>query len=140
MSSSKKNVSVAFVVKEGEAKSLVAEVIKAGGHTTDEPSLYDVPIEQAELFGDQQFEPLIIIAASLGIGFLINRIAKVWRAQKHPGGVIVDARVTPPILLETDALDHGEVLLIRKDGSESFYEDRKDEALETIRALFGGHV
>lgn len=124
-----------WVVGESQVDGLRAELQAAEGNTGKQPEPYEVPTRLADLFGDQQFEPLMLVAAAMSLGFLIQRVARVWQDSKHPGGLIVDARKIPPQLIETKALTRGEVLVLWRDKTESYLDDRRDEALETIRNL-----
>lgn len=137
METNESTVSVALIVPEGEIEEVIADIESSGGKKDQEPAPYELPLELSDLFGDQQFDPLTIIEVALSVVFLLQRIGRVWRDMSHQKGVIIDARKVPVHVLETAALDRGEVLILRENATESFGIDRKDEAIDAMKAIFG---
>jgi len=129
-------ITVALTIQEGKVDQLLAEVNASGGHTDGAAKHYDPPSELADMFGDQQFEPLMIIAVTLSFGFLMKRVAQIYRDLSHPKGLLVDARVIPIQVIESQSLDRGDVVILRKDRTDSFTRDEKDAALEALEGIF----
>lgn len=136
MPNTNKPLAVAFVIQEGQVDQLLADVDTEGGHADSAAEPYNPPPGLADLFGDQQFEPLMIIVVTLSVGFLFKRIATVYSDLSHPKGLLVDARVSPANVIETEALHRGEVIIIRADRTDSFTLDEKDAALEALKEIF----
>lgn len=130
--------SVAFVVQEGRYDDLLAEIESEGGQRKGNPETYNPPAELADMFGDQQFEPLMVVAVSLSVGFLLKRIAKIYSDLKHPKGILVDTRESPAKVIETKSLDRGDVVILYEDRTESFSHEEKDAALSALEGIFGG--
>lgn len=120
------------VVTSAAADEVRNEVESAQGRVLNDQEPYVLPAHQLDLFGDQQFEPLLVLSVSAGIGFLIDRISRVYQRHTKRGGAILDATGDTPILIETDVLDHGEILVINKQGNEAFLLGRDDSTLETV--------
>lgn len=120
------------VVASAAADDLQQDVEAAEGQLREEPKPYVVPSHQLDLFGDQQFEPLLVLSISAGVGFLIDRVSRVYQRHTKKGGAILDATGDVPTLIETDVLDHGEILVINKAGNESFLHGRDDSTLEQV--------
>ena len=125
-------IDLAVVVTSAGADELRREVEASAGRVVADPAPYVVPSHQLDLLGDQQFEPLLVLSVSAGVGFLIDRISRVYQRHTKQGGAIVDATGDTPVLIETDALDHGEVLVINKQGNASFLHGRGDSTLEKV--------
>lgn len=121
-----------IVVTSAAAGDLRSEVEAASGTIVKGQQPYIVPAHQLDLFGDQQFEPLLVLSVATGIGFLIDRISRVYQRHTKQGGAIVDATGERPVIIETDALDHGEILVINQQGNESFLHGRDDSTLEAV--------
>jgi hypothetical protein len=96
------------------------------------------PIDEVDLYGDAQFEPLMVVAITLGAAALIKLISDIWFEAKRPGGQIVDARTSPPTCRPAPFLERNTLVLITAEGSTVYEPSQKNEALAAIGAVFGG--
>ena len=124
-----------LVVAESDVASLEREVAAGGGNVLGKEPFE--PGEEADLYGDQQFEPMTVVAIAAGVAFVIGRISDVWLDHTRPGGQIIDLRTVPAQILPAPQLNRGELLVIRTDGRESFHARNKDEAASLLRSILG---
>lgn len=126
-----------MVVPEAQATGLQADVLAAQGEVRGPAKAYEVPATQLELFGDQQFEPLTVLTVVVSVAFLADRISRLVQRHKGVGGVVIDARGERPTLIETKALDPGEIVVIGPNGPQVFREDGIHRALAAVAAISG---
>lgn len=123
-----------FVVAESEAAGFGSDASAAGGSViATEP--FEPPADEADAYGDQQFEPLTVIAVCAGTAFLIGRISDAWLDHKRPGGQIVDLRTRPAQVRPAPHLDRGELLVIEEDGRHSYKAKSRDESASLLRKI-----
>jgi hypothetical protein len=128
-------LTVRLVVEEGEVAALEQELAAEGGALVQGPTSWEPPADELGLYGDQQFEPLMVIAIGATLAVLVKRISDVWMRHTRPGGQIVDLRDRPATVRIAPGLDHGELLVIRADGRESFYAKNTDEAAALLKSV-----
>jgi hypothetical protein len=101
--------------------------------------MYVVPASQVELFGDQQFEPLTILAVSVSVAFLADRMSRLIERHRNKGGLVIDTRADgAPTLMSTEILDPGEIVVIGPDGTKVFRENGVQQALAAVTQVAGG--
>ena len=81
-----------FVVEESKAEDFVRSVKETGGKVEGEVEPFEVPPEEIDDYADGQFEPLMVVAVSVSVAYLVSTISKLWLDHTRPGGTIVDAR------------------------------------------------
>lgn len=132
----KKNISVQFVIEESSAAALVSDIKTTGGNLDADPVPFDVPPELIDDYGDAQFEPFLIVAAAVSIGFLIKRISDVILDHKMKGGYIVDARNHKLIVRRAPYLNpRGSIVLLTNKNEQFFQPEDKDQALEALEKM-----
>jgi hypothetical protein len=125
-----------FVVAESDVAAFGADAAAAGGNLlAAEP--FEPRADEADAYGDRQFEPLTIVAVAAGVAFVVSRISDVWLDHTRPGGQIVDLRTTPAQVRPAPHLDRGELLVIRDDGRESYYAKSRDQSAAILREVLG---
>lgn len=133
----KQDVQVQLVVEEGRLSDIVKKVEVAGGNVGGEPLNFIPPVDEMDDYSDQQFEPLTVIAVTLGVGALVRMIYNMWMDKKRPGGQIIDARTKPPTSRPAPFLNRGMLVIITADGSTVYEPKQRNEAMEAIKAVFG---
>ena len=125
-----------IVVAESDAPALERDAEAAGGSVL-ETRPFEPDADEADLYGDRQFEPLTVVAVAAGVAFVIGRISDVWLDHRRPGGQIVDLRTVPAQVRPAPALERGELLVIRPNGREVFRARNRDESASILRAVLG---
>lgn len=130
------NLTLEVVVAESDVAALERDTEASGGRVVEERP-FEPAAEEADLYGDRQFEPLTVVAVAAGVAFVIGRISDIWLDHTRPGGQIVDLRMQPAQIRPAPYLDRGELLVIRADGRESFHARNRDESASLLRAILG---
>ena len=89
------HIEVQLVVAESDQADQEEAIEESGGRlvrTTSEYKPDPGELDELDELDDSQFDPFILISASLAIGYLIKTISGVWLDHKRPWGQIVDAR------------------------------------------------
>ena len=128
------DIRIEIVLAESEAPLLERETAQAGGEVLGARPFEPDP-EEADLYGDRNFEPLTVVAVAAGVTFVIGRISSLWLDHSRPGGQIVDLRVVPAQVRPAPHLDRGELLVIRPDGREQYHPRNPDESASILRAV-----
>jgi hypothetical protein len=131
-------VAVDFVVGESEAGSLSAAVAAGGGRLDGAPRPWDVPADLLDDYSDPQFEPLVLVAATVAVGFLVKRISDVYLDHARPG-CVVDTRAGKVVVRAAPYLKRGTVVLQSEEGVQVFQPDDRDDALPVIAKLIAAH-
>jgi hypothetical protein len=121
-----------FVVPEGELAELEDAVRAASGDVRAPAEPYQVPSSQLDMFGDQQFEPLTILTVAVSAAFVADRVSRIVRRHRGARGVVIDLTGPTARYIETEALDAGEVLVMRPDRTESFRDDGIGKAVAAV--------
>ena len=129
-------LTVELVVAERDVASVERDAAAGGGRVVEERP-FEPDANEADLYGDRQFEPLTIIAVAASLTFVIDRISSVWLDHSRPGGQIVDLRTVPAQIRPAPYLDRGELLVIREDGRESHRAKNRNQSAAILRAILG---
>jgi len=140
MSESKKNVSVEFVTRESDVLSCLSAVENSGGTVQERGKVWDVPADLLDDYGDAQFEPMMVVAATVSIGFLVKRISDVWLDHKRGGGQVIDTRGKTVSVRYAPYLDRGKMVLVSDEGSVVYDSKNRDEALDILKKIATAHV
>ncbi len=130
-------VEMQFVVPEGELAELEDEVRAGSGEVLEPAEPYQVPASQLDMFGDQQFEPLTVLTVAVSVAFVADRVSRIVRRHRRARGLVVDLTGPAPRYVETEALDGGEVLVVRPDRTESFRDDGVGNAVKAVTSALG---
>ena len=74
MSETKDNVVVEFVTLESNIPKYIATVNNSGGKVIENEKTWDIPPDLLDDYADAQFEPMMVVAVAVSVGFLIKRI------------------------------------------------------------------
>jgi hypothetical protein len=129
-------VSVKMILPEGQVAALLDDLDRAAGQLAEPPQPYRLPPNQLDLFGDQQFEPLMVLTIAVSLSFLADRVSRIVMRHQGRPGLVVDATGDTATFFETTALDPGEVLIIRHDETESLREEGLERAVSAVAAVF----
>jgi hypothetical protein len=129
-------VEVEIVTEEAIAFEEIGRIRSAGG-IVREQKVWTVPPELIDDYGDAQFEPMIIIAAALSIGFIVRRITETIEDLKRPGGQVIDTTHGRLEIRSAPHLDRGTLVLITDKGPVVYSAPRTDEAVTAITSILG---
>ena len=132
-------ISANFVMEESSVSDYVTAVDKSGGKLAGPPGPYTIPAELLDDYSDAQFEPLMVVAATVAVGFLVKRISDVWLDHKRPGGQVVDTRGGQTVIRVAPYLERGTLVLQSDRGVQVFRPEKHDEALPVLGKLLSAH-
>ncbi len=132
-------VSVEFVTEESVVPDYLSEIEQGGWQLEGQAEPYDIPADLLDDYGDAQFEPLMVIAAAVSIGFLLKRISDMWMDHTRLGGQVVDVRGEKIICRWAPYLDRGKLVLVTEEGARVFEKQDHDEALRVLQEMAVGH-
>jgi hypothetical protein len=123
-----------FVFEESEVQSF-EKGVKVGGGQVESVRSYTPRPEELDDYADGQFEPLMVVAVAVSLGYLIRTISNVWLDHTHPGGTIVDTRDGCFETKFAPHIERGKLVVISDDGVQEFESSQKDEGASLLRAL-----
>ncbi len=126
------NFRVSWVVPETALSTTISEIEQSGGTISGDAQPFVPPTDELEDYQDAQFDPLLVVASAVALGFLLQRISNIWLDHKRPGGLIVDARAEELVVRPSPLLSRGSLLVITEDGANLYAADQKDTALEVM--------
>ena len=127
MPETKELLEVKWIVDESEVKGIVDSIVAEGGKMSAPPSSWRIPADLIDDYSDVQFEPLMMIAASMAVGFLVKKVSDVILDHKRPGGCIIDMRMEPLMIRPGPHLERGTLVVVGKDGAEVLRTKDKNE-------------
>jgi hypothetical protein len=81
---------------------------------------------------------VIGLAVAIGGLFMSNNIREIIRESRH-GGILIDIRQSPPIILYNKQVPSGQIIVITGDGERKTYEAKDNVLLEKfLTSMFGG--
>jgi hypothetical protein len=132
-------ICVEFVTEESTASDYVTEIEKSGGKLEDAVKPFNIPADLIDDYSDAQFEPLILVAAAVAVGFLIKRISDVWLDHTRPGGQVIDTQGNKIVVRVAPYLERGMLVLQSKEGVKVFRPQDRDEALPLLEKVILAH-
>lgn len=139
MSGKVNNVSVEFVALESDLAACVNALKSSGGTVTENEKAWDTPPDLLDDYSDAQFEPMMVVAASVSIGFLIKRISDVWLDHKRAGGQVIDTRGKDVSIRWAPHLDRGKLVVVSSEETKVYESKDHDEALDVLEKIVGAH-
>lgn len=127
-----------LVVGEGELADALRAIERAGGAIREPVKPYDPDPDEIDDLSDSQFEPLMLIAASLAAGYLVKTVSGVWLDHTRPGGQVIDARGTPVRIKHLPYVDRGKTVVIDKDGTQVFSAEERAEGEKVLARVLTG--
>lgn len=112
------SIKVELVLAEGEVVNEQKSIEEAGGQITSVASQYEPEPDELDDLGDSQFDPFVLISASLALGYLVKAISDVWQDHQRPGGQIVDASRRPVRVKRMPYVERGKLVIITKEGTQ----------------------
>ena len=128
---------MSLVVDEANLSEAIATIDSSGGTISSQPKPYDVPVDEIDDYGDAQFEPLMIIAATLSLAAITKVLSDTWLDHTRPGGQVLDARTIPPTLRPAPFIGRGELVIVTDDGASVYEPHQKNEGIDAIKKVFG---
>jgi hypothetical protein len=132
-------ISVELVAEESTASDYAAEIEKSGGKLEDAIKPFAIPADLIDDYSDAQFEPLMLVAATVAVGFLIKRISDVWLDHTRPGGQVIDTRGDKIVVRVAPYLERETLVLQSKEGVTVFRPQDRDEALHLLEKVISAH-
>ena len=119
MNSNTELVSVEWVVPASSASANRADLEELGAMVQPDETAFTPPEGEEAEYSEAAFEPLIIIAALMGLSILARRVISLVKDARQDG-LIIDARRQPIQVRPHPALDRGQILVITTTGSQFF--------------------
>ncbi len=132
-------ISVDFVTEESSAPEYVAKIEKSGGKLENAVTPYTIPPDLLDDYSDAQFEPIMLVAAFVGTGFLIKQISDVWLDHTRSGGQVIDTRGDKIAVRVAPYLKRGTLVLQSKDEVKVFQPKDRDTALPLLEKIILAH-
>jgi hypothetical protein len=136
MNTTERDIPVHLVVWKDHLASIEKQIQLAEGAITQRAESFQPPLDEIDDYAEARFKPLILIAARLSATMLIKLISEMLLDHQHPGGQIIDARNRPPLCRPAPFLERGMLVLITNNGLIVYEPHEKNEAIETLGALF----
>ena len=127
-----------LVVGEGELAEELDAIKSAGGAVREPASQYEPETDEIDDLADSQFEPLMLIAASLAAGYLVKTVSSVWLDHKRPGGQVVDARGTPVRIKRVPYVERGKLVIITENDTQVFSANESVEGEKVLASVLTG--
>jgi hypothetical protein len=128
-----RTVPVTWVREENEIHAFRDEVTKEGGRVHGEPEAFQPPAGEVDDYRDANFEPLMVLATTVTVGFLLKTLSNIWLEHKHTGGLIVDARGGGLVMRPAPYLARNTLLLLTDGGVHKWDPSEKNDALDGLR-------
>ena len=133
------HVTVEFVTQESDITEYITAVNDSGGQITEGEKPWDIPPDLLDDYADAQFEPMMVVAVAVSVGFLIKRVSDVWLDHKRAGGQIVDTRGKDISVRWASHLERGTLVLVSNDDTRVYKPDNRDEALNVLEKMAVAH-
>ena len=133
------NVLVEFVIQESSVPECIAAIKDSGGAVTENEKAWDIPPDLLDDYSDAQFEPMMVVAVTVSIGFLIKRISDVWLDHKRSGGQVVDTRENKVSIRWASHLERGTLVVVSDNDTNVYKPENRDEALGVLEKLAVAH-
>src|SRR4051794_31971977 len=112
-------VSFDWAVGESNLEALRRDLLDAGAELHQTAYPFQPPAELAEEYRHPAFEPMLVLAGALAVGFLADRVIRCLKLLKR-GGLIIDARQDKLVIMENTTLEPGVAVVIGRDGTQMF--------------------
>jgi hypothetical protein len=127
-----------LVLGEGELAEESQAIENAGGVLREPACPYEPDADEIDDLADSQFEPLMMIAASLAAGYLVKTVSSVWLDHKRSGGQVVDARGAPVRIKRVPYVDRGKLVIITENGTQVFSANERVEGEKVLASVLTG--
>jgi len=127
-----------LIVEEGDLAEATEEIERMGGEIRSPATPYEPDPDELDDLGDSQFDPLMLIPATLALGYLVKTISGVWLDHAKGGGQLVDARSSPVKLKRLPYVDRGKLVVVTDDGVETYGPEQRDEGEKVLAQVFSG--
>lgn len=131
------NVRVRLVAKESQCDDLTRDIVEQGGTIAGAPHPFDPPPDELDDYADAQFEPLLVISATVSAAFLLKTISGIWLDHSKAGGTVVDARGDAIQTSVVPNVPRNTLVVITPDKATRYSPNEKNDALEAIKLLIG---
>lgn len=132
-------ISVEFVTEESITSDYLSEIEKSGGQLEDTVKPFNIPADLIDDYSDAQFEPLMLVAAVVAVGFLIKRISDVWLDHTRPGGQVINTQGKKIMVRVAPYLKRGTLVLQSSEGVKVFQPQDRDEVLPLLEKVILAH-
>lgn len=132
-------VTVEFVTEESTADLYISGIKDSGGKLHGDAEPFNIPADLIDDYSDAQFEPLMLVAAAVAIGFIIKRVSDVWLDHTRPGGQVIDTRGDSVVIRVAPYLERGTLVLQTNEGVEVFHPQNHDETIPLLKEVILAH-
>ena len=124
-----------LVVAESDVAAESRAIEHAGGKVRGHATKYEPEPDELDDLADSQFDPFLLIPASLALGYLIKNISSVWLDHKRAGGQLVDALKHPVQIRRMPYVDRGKLVIITKEGVKVFSAKERIEGEKVLASV-----
>lgn len=108
--------------------------LQSGGAETADPVEYKPTPEELDEYSHAAFEPMLLLAGAVALGFLVERIVDAVKNARH-GGLIIDRTGESIRIIESSALRRGTMLVLGPKGEREF--DLSTPPIDIVGAIKG---
>ncbi|WP_429886352.1 hypothetical protein [Geoalkalibacter halelectricus] len=133
--SDQNSINLEWVCGEGVAKDYAARVSSDGGQVVDSVPFVPPP-EEADLYSDAQFDPLVIVGAVLASGMVLRYVRELVLDLKGREIAILDFSGTKPQVRVVPVGKASQIIMKSPDGTiERFSPSEIDKIEQNLAAL-----
>jgi hypothetical protein len=129
------NVTFEWVLPEGKVGEARKALQKAGVET-GKPTPWEPGADDPD-YPDAAFEPMTILAVSLGASVLLKVLSDVILKQRYPGGELFDLRGGKVKRRPIPSLPPGTLVLVTDQGTTKFAPEKRDEGFSILAKAMG---
>ena len=131
-------VEVEWVCSEGSARSFATRVTEDGGTVLNATPFVPRP-EEVDLYSDAEFDPLLVVGTTLGIGLLLRYAREIFRDLKGREVAVVDLTGPTPQVRVVPVGAASQVIVKAPDGSVATFATGDTEKIEqSLTSLLTG--
>jgi hypothetical protein len=131
-------IQIEWIEDESNVREIIDSVEKKGGKILEKPTPFEPSEEDLDDLGDAAFEPMTIIAISLGIGSLVKLISDLYNDHKYPGGEVIDIRGGKLRRTTIRNMEKGSLLIISDKGAQKFSASKRSDGLAILEKALRG--
>jgi hypothetical protein len=130
-------VSFTWAVPKSQVTGVADSLRQAEAKLEPELQPFTPPKDEARDYIDAAFEPLLIIAGAVALGYLIDKVTTAVKDVRH-GGAVVDVRQGRVDVRANPALPAKTLLVVDDTGVHQFDTEQSEEIGDVIRTgVFG---
>ena len=131
-------ISFEWIMFSSEVEHELNPLVKSGASIEKNESYTPTEPDEIEEFAHAAFEPLMILAGSVAVAFIIERVVFAAKSYKG-GGAVVDTRKGKIRVTPTHDFDPGTIILVKPNEEVEIHrpEAKPLDIIGSIKALLG---